>query len=377
MKARGISALVLVLVASVTSSFACVRVAEDRTERELSVGHAEASGLAVDIEDGLASVRRLDEGSVELWSQAPAFGGRIASLGEGAFGRSLFVLAHNCLPDARLEAAAADGRPLAVAPEETGDPRGVRKAWRIEASDASAVAFRIAPPDALDRTPFRFATLSDVQEALGSVEDIHRVLNRDESIRFVLGIGDLTRQGTDDELLEFQQRLEVLRVPYYATLGNHELGTNDGEPFHRLFGRGNFTFVYRGVRFTLIDSGSATLAPQAYERLERWLEEGRDAVHVVGMHIAPIDPVGVRNGSFASRNEAAKLLGRLAAGGVDLTLYAHIHSYYSFHNAGIPAFISGGGGAIPERFDGLGRHVMVFDIDATRGLLGNRVVRVD
>jgi hypothetical protein len=95
------------------------------------------------------------------------------------------------------------------------------------------------------------------------------------------------------------------------------------------------------------------------------------------MHIPPLDPIGVRNGAFASRGEAAALLARFAERGVDLTLYGHIHSYYAFDNAGIPAFISGGGGAIPERFDDMGRHFMRFEIDPDRGLVGRRVVRVD
>jgi len=94
------------------------------------------------------------------------------------------------------------------------------------------------------------------------------------------------------------------------------------------------------------------------------------------MHIPPLDPTGVRNGAFASRNEAATLLGRFAENGVDLTLYGHIHSYYEFDNAGIPAFISGGGGAIPERFDHMGRHFMVIEVSAGGGVLGTRVVRV-
>ena len=84
----------------------------------------------------------------------------------------------------------------------------------------------------------------------------------------------------------------------------------------------------------------------------------------------------MRNGSFASRNEAAKLLGRLARGRVDLTLYGHIHSYYDFENAGIPAYISGGGGAVPERFDRIGRHFLVVDADQ-RGVSKVEVVRVD
>jgi Icc protein len=95
------------------------------------------------------------------------------------------------------------------------------------------------------------------------------------------------------------------------------------------------------------------------------------------MHVPPIDPVGVRNGSFASRNEGAKLLKRLADGGVDLTIYGHIHSYYSFENAGIPAYVSGGGGAIPERFDNMGRHFLVVAVEPQVGIQNVEVVRVD
>jgi hypothetical protein len=95
------------------------------------------------------------------------------------------------------------------------------------------------------------------------------------------------------------------------------------------------------------------------------------------MHIPPLDPIGVRNGAFANRNEAAKLLGRLAAAGVDLTLYGHIHSYYHFENAGIAAHVSGGGGAIPERFDDIGRHFLVVDVEPSEQRFDVSVVRVD
>jgi 3',5'-cyclic-AMP phosphodiesterase len=95
------------------------------------------------------------------------------------------------------------------------------------------------------------------------------------------------------------------------------------------------------------------------------------------MHIPPLDPVGTRNGGFASRAEAARVLAMFAGGAVDLTLYGHIHSYYAFWNAGIPAHISGGGGAIPERFDGIGRHFLAIDADPAAAELETRVVRVD
>jgi 3',5'-cyclic AMP phosphodiesterase CpdA len=131
------------------------------------------------------------------------------------------------------------------------------------------------------------------------------------------------------------------------------------------------------VRFTLLDSASSTIDPLVLGWLDDWLELGRDQPHVVAMHIPPLDPVGVRNGSFGSRNEAARLLGRLAAGGVDLTLYGHIHSYYHFDNAGIPAHVSGGGGAIPERFDDVGRHFLLIEVEPAEARFDVTLVQVD
>jgi hypothetical protein len=78
-----------------------------------------------------------------------------------------------------------------------------------------------------------------------------------------------------------------------------------------------------------------------------------------------------------SRNEAAALLSKLAQGDVDVTFYGHIHSYYSYDNAGIPAFISGGGGARPETFDGIGRHFLVVDVEPLAGIEQVGLVRTD
>jgi 3',5'-cyclic AMP phosphodiesterase CpdA len=201
-------------------------------------------------------------------------------------------------------------------------------------------------------------------------------MNEEPDLDFLLGAGDLTQQGTVEQLVRYQKELRELDIPYYTTLGNHELGTTP-PPYQDYFGRASFHFVHRGVRFSMLDSGSATLDPTVDGWLDVWLAAGRDHVHVVAMHIPPLDPVGVRNGAFGSRSEAAALLARLAQAHVDLTLYGHIHSYYAFDNAGIPAFISGGGGALPERFDDIGRHFVVIDVDARRGVVGSRIVRVD
>jgi 3',5'-cyclic-AMP phosphodiesterase len=343
----------------------CARPAKERAERDLEIGKVTSGDLRVSVAGGLAAVRSLEPGRLVLWSSAPAWEIEFESHQVA----SVRLEVENCLLDVELTALT----PGAMVPPGAA-PRGTRKYWDLRLP-AGRSQFRLASPDVNDRGTFKFGLLSDVQEAVDRVQDIYRTVNAEPDLRFLLGAGDLTERGSVAELSRFHDELESLDIPYYTTLGNHEL---DGATtsYQQWFGRGNFQFVFRGVYFTMLDSASATLDPLVYDLLSDWLDRGRSSVHVVAMHIPPLDPIGVRNGAFASRAEAAALLADFAEHGVDATLYGHIHSYYEFHNAGIPAFISGGGGAIPERFDGMGRHFMVIEVNADSGVQGTRVVRV-
>jgi predicted phosphodiesterase len=353
----------------------CLDAAEERATRDEEVGQARAESLAVTVEDGLASVHRLDPEGLELWAGAPRLSLTLSFAATPAPPATFAVTLRNAMPDAVL-AAEAGGAALAVS-SAGGDIATLRR-WSFSPPAAGGeVRLTIAPPDAGAPTAFRFAALADVQQAIDEVQDVYTLVNADPRIRFVVFQGDLTEWGTSDQLLHFASELRSLRVPLYATVGNHELGSGAGAPYRALYGRASYRFLFHGVQFTMLDSASATIAPTTYRHLGSWLDEGRGRVHVVGMHIPPIDPIGIRNGSFASRAEGAKLLALLAGGGVDLTLYGHVHSYYSFWNAGIRAFISGGGGALPEKFDGIGRHFLTIDVDPAAGILAVATVRVD
>ncbi len=353
----------------VLGAIACLRPSEERVRQDESVGRAELFGLRVSVGEGHAAVRALSQTRLGLWAAAPRL--RV-SLNWAVTPPDEFVVeVQNCMPGARLSVApavpfAASGR------DATG-----RCSYRIGPLGAERDLRLTIEPDGSERaSSFRFAVMSDVQEAIVNVQDIYRVLNQQADIDFLLGAGDLTERGTGAELERFERELESSNVPYYTTLGNHELGESP-TLYHEYYGRGSQSFEYRGVRFTLLDSASATVDPVVLDWLGDWLARGAGQLHVVAMHIPPLDPIGVRNGAFANRNEAAMLLGRLAAANVDLTLYGHIHSYYHFENAGIPAHISGGGGAIPERFDDIGRHFLVVDADPLAQRYQVSIVRVD
>jgi len=345
---------------------ACLRPSEERARQDQEVGSADDGRMSVEVEGGHAVVRELDTGYVSLWASAPRLRIDVRFLRPPP--DELLLSIYNCMPEAQLS-----GVPVL---QSGRDAAGVCWFRLGPLAGAAALGLRVEPPDSERGSPFRFAVMSDVQEAIDGVQDIYDVLNLEPDVDFLLGAGDLTQRGTAEQLERFQQELQSLKIPYYTTLGNHELGETP-TLYHRYFGRGSQSFAYKGVRFSLIDSASATLDPIVFGWLDDWLTLGAGQLHVVAMHIPPLDPIGVRNGAFASRNEAAKLLARLAAAGVDLTLYGHIHSYYHFDNAGIPAFISGGGGAIPEKFDNIGRHFLIVDADPLAQRFEVRVVRVD
>jgi 3',5'-cyclic-AMP phosphodiesterase len=325
--------------------------------------------VRVAVGSGHAAVRALEPARLELWASAPRLS--VTLSWSGAPPAEVGIEVKNCMPLAAL----VSEPPLPLLASER-DAAG-RCSFRLGVGpELREVRLGIEPPGSAEPSPFRFAVMSDVQEAIDEVQDIYALINTQDGIDFLLGAGDLTEQGTHEQLQRFERELAGLEVPYYTTLGNHELGQSPAL-YQDYYGRGSLSFEYRGVRFSLLDSASATLDPIVLGWLENWLAAGAAGPHVVAMHIPPLDPIGVRNGAFASRNEAAKLLGSLAAAGVDLTVYGHIHSYYHFENAGIPAHVSGGGGAIPERFDDMGRHFLVVDVEPSQQRFDVQVVRVD
>lgn len=348
----------------------CLNVGQERAEFEKTIGQAKKGAIAVDVAQGHAHVRVLEQGRLEMWAQAPTLSWTLTTDDGTA---PWFVQVHNAMPDAKLYVNKSGEAAQMFERAATDVPTLSSWSLPLEANTTYTMSLRTDDSDVTEG--FRFVVYADVQDKIGEVQDIYDAMKRDPSIRFGLISGDLTEQGARDELIRFQQEMKSLPFPCFASMGNHELG-NGETTFHELFGRSNLSFAFKGSHFTLLDSASATIAPQVYPQLNGWLDAGRDALHMVIMHIPPLDVSGVRNGAFASRAEAHKLLTTLANAGVDMTIYGHVHTFASYSNAGIPAYISGGGGAIPMRLDGIGRHYMKIDADVDQGAFTAAVVRV-
>ncbi len=341
---------------------ACTRPGEGRALDELTVGHDQIEFAKVDVTEGLAVVRELSDGLLDLWSGAPVLDIQLELRDAGDW----TIVARNSLPDSVL---VVDGTPF---PRQPDDPP-TTATFRIPFTVGSH-ALRLAPPDADRVEPFRIVAMADIQTALPIVNQVFAKINEVPGARFVTAMGDITERGTIEEYDLFDRQLTTLNIPYYTTLGNHELW-GPAQRFYDHYGRASFHFDFKGTAFTFADTGDAGMDPIVEEWLDTWLDQAVDQPHIFLTHIPPIDPVGLRYGAFRSYRDGRRLLERLAEGRVDLTLYGHIHTLIEFENAGIPAFVSGGGGAEPMKGDGIDRHFLVIDNDGP--IQHVEVVRVD
>ena len=357
----------------VMSASGCLNRPETRVDLDLKVGIRELDGVgSVVVAEGGAQVHNLSDTSLVLMGQVPGFSFDINF--ENPTPRFTITL-KNCMPSAELWLTDATGDATALPLADS--PYPTERTWVIDNLPAGIAHFSVQAEPGVSGAPFRVAFLSDVQEAVDTVQDIYSVMNQDPSIAFVVGGGDITHRGYAREIEVFLEALTGLNVPMFTTSGNHDVDWGEEHAWFEQMGRNSFHFVFRGVHFSFVDSGGATVPGRVYDWLEGCLRDGRDSVHIFTTHIPPIDPVGTRNASFASRIEAQVLLALLARYGVDLTLYGHIHSYYKFTNAGIPAYIAGGGGGPDEKLDGIGRHYLTIDVDPALGVTGVDLVRID
>ncbi len=332
----------------------CQRPSEENANLDKAVGIGNIAGASISTGSGLAAIRSLEPGTITFWLQAPV---QIISLDLTSSSISSWrIILLNAMPGTYLQ---DPGAVTAYSESQAGTT------YTIDLLLDTGLKYEMtfAPNDYSANDTYSFAMMADVQEAIDEVDDIYNKINQYADIRFVICVGDLTSSGTKSEYNDFISKMRILNIPLFATPGNHDYMTGEPENWHHKFGRFNVHFWFKGAAFSLIDSSSGTIDPIVYDWLKQWVKSSKSIVHLFFTHYPPIDPVGIRSGSFKSRNEAYKLLAILADGNVDVNFFGHIHTYYEYTNAGIPSYISGGGGAIPDRFDNIGRHFLKVTVD--------------
>ncbi len=192
------------------------------------MGRAESTNYSVHVKDGLAVVRSATSERLALWQSAPSFELTI----DLETAKPVELELNNTMSGAVLVVRNGDATLESHAANDAKTRR-----WLITPQHNGTLTL-VVEPEHTQVAPFRFALMSDVQEAIEDVSDVYDAINQIGDLEFLLGAGDLTQRGERSQLQRFERELTRLKVPYYTTLGNHELGV---EPplFHDFYGRGS------------------------------------------------------------------------------------------------------------------------------------------
>ena len=163
---------------------------------------------------------------------------------------------------------------------------------------------------------FRFAVFGDPQIGRDYRSSLGRfgqeVAERD--IDFFCVLGDLTHDATADEVDTIKLQLGRVGIPYYVTIGNHDLYQADGwERFKSNYGPSCYVVVIADrIKLIFLDTADGTIGPTQFAWLESELRDER-STEIVLTHYPVFDgeePIMWRLASDAERVKVQSLLER-------------------------------------------------------------------
>ena len=160
---------------------------------------------------------------------------------------------------------------------------------------------------------------------------------------FFAVLGDLTHDATADEVEVLKGLLEGVGIPYYVTIGNHDLYQRDGWVRYKdNFGPSCYSVVIAdAVKIILLDTAGGTIGETQFDWLERELDDGGRHVKVVGTHFPCYAGSVPLMGRMASGAERYKLQHLLQEHDVYAYVSGHIHAWRHTAIGGVHHFIVG------------------------------------
>lgn len=114
-------------------------------------------------------------------------------------------------------------------------------------------ALKLQPQDTL-----RFALISDNQRFYDELEDVVKAINnysnQEKPINFTINCGDLTDFGLQEEYIWQSDRIQKLKMPYLAVIGNHDCVANGVKIYEAMYGPMDFSFEVAGNKFIALNT---------------------------------------------------------------------------------------------------------------------------
>lgn len=190
---------------------------------------------------------------------------------------------------------------------------------------------KIPEPVAVNPDSFRFAMFGDPQVHSDLKHRLGRFAQDVEpnGIDFFCVLGDLTHDATAIEVMTIKAGLDSVGIPYYATIGNHDLYQREGwAQFKENFGPTCYSVVIGDkVKLIFLDTADGTIGKTQFAWLETELDDAGQHIKVVGTHFPCYDGITPCMWRMASAAERYKLQYLLQKHGAYALVSGHIHGW--------------------------------------------------
>lgn len=140
--------------------------------------------------------------------------------------------------------------------------------------------------------------------------------------QFILVCGDITECGYEEDYSAFGSYLAEFGLPYYTTIGNHDLYYSGWNNYQRNLGRSCYTFTAGPARFISVDSANGTLGGKQRIWLEQILKTKNEPLCFVFTHFEFFNP------GFTDIEEVFYLMHLFESNHVNHVFMGHTHTYY-------------------------------------------------
>ncbi|MFW9919040.1 MAG: metallophosphoesterase [Candidatus Thorarchaeota archaeon] len=189
-----------------------------------------------------------------------------------------------------------------------------------------------------------FYVLGDSQGYQGALATIVEDANENHPA-FVMHCGDLTPFGQETQFQEVLETIEPLSVPFYSTLGNHDIRQNGRMVYEELFGSANYSFDFGPVHVTVFDSSTGDVDSNQLHWLENDLRGSDAEWKFVFTHMPLYDPREGEDHSLLNTTTSEYLMTLFSETGIDTVFSGHIHMFNTTYSGRVRYVVTGGAGA--------------------------------
>ena len=172
---------------------------------------------------------------------------------------------------------------------------------------------------------YSFIVITDIHTEGGNangLEKIQTVIEGNTEIKFAVFCGDLTQNGSEQDVKKILEIARSLAIPVYPVIGNHDIYSGNWSVWKKLIGSTSYRVKRGGADLFILDSANSFLGKQQLDWLENELKNANDRVFVFSHHNPFVGYPGIQQ--YSDTRERAHLIS-LLSGKCDMMFTGHSH----------------------------------------------------